>query len=208
MGCDRRPASRIEPHVSGNERERVLRAGAIVGIPALVGALTFGALALFADDRRLRGGADDLAVGAAAEPVAVSPEDTPEVSGEDPITGEDVALADFRGKPVVINIWASWCPGCIEEAADLREFAADHPEAVLLGVDFQDTFGGAREFYERWGWKHPSIFDSSGSQTAQLGLFGLPTTLFLDAEHRIAARVVGATDHAGFERGLELATSA
>jgi thiol-disulfide isomerase/thioredoxin len=193
--------------VSGNERGRVLRAGAIVGIPALVGALTFGALALFADDGRLRGGADDLAVGAAAEPVAVSLEDAPEVSGEDPITGEDVALADFRGKPVVINIWASWCPGCIEEAADLREFAADHPEAVLLGVDFQDTSSGAREFYARWGWRHPSIFDSSGSQTAQLGLFGLPTTLFLDADHRIAARVVGATDRAGFERGLELATS-
>jgi thiol-disulfide isomerase/thioredoxin len=193
--------------VSGNERERVPRAVAIIGIPLLVGALTFAALALFADDGRLRGGADDLAVGAAAEPVAVSPEPAPEVSGEDPITGEDVALADFRGRPVVINIWASWCPGCIDEAADLREFAADHREVDLLGIDFQDTFGGARDFYERWGWKHPSIFDSSGSQTAQLGLFGLPTTLFLDAEHRIAARVVGATDRAGFERGLKLVTS-
>jgi thiol-disulfide isomerase/thioredoxin len=193
--------------VSGEGRERLRRTIVIVGVPLLVGALTFGALALFADDGRLRGGADDLAVGAAADPVAVSPEDAPEVSGEDPITGKDVALDDFRGKPVVINIWASWCPGCIEEAADLREFAADHPEAVLLGVDFQDTFSGAREFYERWGWKHPSIFDSSGSQTAQLGLFGLPTTLFLDTDHRIAARVVGATDRAGFERGLELATS-
>jgi thiol-disulfide isomerase/thioredoxin len=193
--------------VSGEGRERLRRAIVIVGVPLLIGALTFGALALFADDGRFRGGSDDLAVGAAAEPVAVSPEDAPEVSGEDPITGKDVALDDFRGKPVVINIWASWCPGCNEEAADLREFAADHPEAVLLGVDFQDTFSGAREFYERWGWKHPSIFDSSGSQTAQLGLFGLPTTLFLDTDHRIAARIVGATDRAGFERGLELATS-
>jgi thiol-disulfide isomerase/thioredoxin len=193
--------------VSCNGRERARRAAAIVGIPVLVGALTFGALALFADDGRLRGGADELAVSAAAEPVAVDPEDAPGLSGEDPITGENVALADFRGKPVVINIWASWCPGCNDEAADLREFAADHPEAVLLGVDFQDTFSGARDFYERWGWKHSSIFDSSGSQTSQLGLFGLPTTLFLDAEHRIVARVVGATDRAGFERGLELATS-
>jgi thiol-disulfide isomerase/thioredoxin len=193
--------------VSSRGRERVQRAGVIVGIPMLVGVLTFGALAVFADDGRLRSGAEDLAVGAAAEPVAVSREDAPELSGEDPITGEEIELADFRGKPVVINIWASWCPGCNDEAAALREFAADHPEAVLLGVDFQDTFSGAREFYERWGWKHPSIFDSSGSLTAALGLFGLPTTLFLDAEHRIAARVVGATDRAGFERGLELATS-
>ncbi len=192
--------------MSSKGRERLRRAGLIIGIPLLVGALAFGALAVFADDGRLRGGAEDLAVGA-AEPVAVSPEDAPELSGEDPITGEEIELADFRGKPVVINIWASWCPGCNDEAADLREFAADHPEAVLLGVDFQDTFSGARGFYERWGWEHPSIFDSSGSQTATLGLFGLPTTLFLDARHRITARVVGATDRAGFERGLELATS-
>jgi thiol-disulfide isomerase/thioredoxin len=192
--------------VSGEGRERLRRAVAIVGVPLLVGALTLAALAVFADDGRLGGGAGE-AVGAPAEPVAVSREDAPELSGEDPITGEEIELADFRGKPVVINIWASWCPGCNDEAADLREFAADHPEAVLLGVDFQDTFSGARRFYERWGWKHPSIFDSSGSQTAALGLFGLPTTLFLDARHRIAARVVGATDRAGFERGLELATS-
>jgi thiol-disulfide isomerase/thioredoxin len=194
--------------VSGERRERIRRAVAIVGIPLLVGALAFAALAVFADDGRLRGGAGEgLPVGAPAEPVAVSPEDAPELSGEDPITGEEIDLADFRGKPVVINIWASWCPGCNDEAADLREFAADHPEAVLLGVDFQDSFSGARGFYERWGWEHPSIFDSSGSQTAALGLFGLPTTIFLDAEHRIAARVVGATNRAGFERGLELATS-
>ena len=192
--------------MSGEGRERLRRTLVIVGVPLLVAGITFAALAAFADDGRLRGGGAS-AVGAPAEPVAVSREDAPELSGEDPITGEEVALADFRGKPVVINIWASWCPGCIEEAVDLREFAADHPEAVLLGVDFQDTFSGAREFYERWGWKHPSIFDSSGSQTAQLGLFGLPTTLFLDERHRIASRVVGATDRAGFERGLELATS-
>jgi thiol-disulfide isomerase/thioredoxin len=193
--------------VSGQRRWSVLRAGQIIGIPLLVGVFAFGGLAVFADDSRLGGGGEERAVGAAAEPVAVSPEDAPELSGEDPITGEEIELADFRGKPVVINIWASWCPGCIDEAADLREFAADHPEAVLLGVDFQDTFSGAREFYERWGWEHPSIFDSSGSRTAALGLFGLPTTLFLDARHRIAARVVGATDRAGFERGLELATA-
>jgi len=192
--------------VSGKGRERVRRAGVIVGIPVLVGVLTFAALAVFADDGRLRGGlGEDLAVGAPAEPVAVTREDAPALLGEDPITGEEIELADFQGKPVVINIWASWCPGCNDEAADLREFAADHPEAVLLGVDFQDTFSGAREFYERWGWQHPSIFDSSGSQTAQLGLFGLPTTIFLDNQHRVAARVVGATDRAGFERGLELA---
>ena len=181
----------------------------MLGLGAPLAIAAFAALTLLSDDGALRGSADSRSPGgSAARPVAVSREPAPRLGGQDPITGKEVELADFQGKPVVINIWASWCPGCNEEAADLREFAADHPEIVVLGVDFQDTVDGARGFYRRWGWTHPSIFDSAGTQTAALGLFGLPTTLFLDGRHRIVARVVGATDRTGFERGRELATQA
>jgi cytochrome c biogenesis protein CcmG/thiol:disulfide interchange protein DsbE len=131
----------------------------------------------------------------------------PALSGTDPVTGKLVSLADFRGKPVVINIWASWCPGCIAEARDLAEFARRHPEAQVLGVDTQDSKSGARAFYARWGWTHPSIFDPSGSLAARLGLQGLPSTYFLDERHEIVARIVGETDLAGFEDGLRRATS-
>jgi thiol-disulfide isomerase/thioredoxin len=192
-------------------RRRLLRVGSTaVGLGALLAVVAFAALTLLSEERGLPGDAGSGSPGGASgvQPVAVSPEPAPDLLGEDPITGEEVALADFSGKPVVINVWASWCPGCIEEAVDLREFAADHPEIVVLGVDFQDTVQGARDFYRRWEWTHPSIFDSSGSETAALGLFGMPTTFFLDREHRIAARVVGATDRAGFEQGLRLATQA
>lgn len=200
--------------MSGEERSRKRRgplriASATLGLGALVAVAVFAALALLSDDGALRGSPDPRSPGAsAAQPVTVALEEAPTLLGEDPISGEEVALADFRGKPVVINVWASWCPGCNDEAADLREFAADHPEIVVLGIDFQDTVEGARRFYRRWDWTHPSIFDSSGTQSAALGLFGMPTTFFLDSRHRIAARVVGATDRAGFEHGLELATRA
>jgi thiol-disulfide isomerase/thioredoxin len=139
------------------------------------------------------------------QPTAVDAAPVSDLAGEDPITGKTVRLADFGGKPVVINVWASWCPDCNEEAADLRDFAAAHPEAVVLGLDFQDTRAGAREFYRRWRWTHPSIWDVSGTKTSALGLVGMPTTYFLDERHRMVAQVVGATDRAGFERGLELA---
>ena len=129
----------------------------------------------------------------------------PALEGKDPITGETVRLTDFRGMPVVINVWASWCPGCNEEAKDLREFAEAHPEAVVLGLDYQDTSAGAKAFYRKWGWRHPSISDADGTKAAALA--GLPTTYFLDAQHRVVAQIAGATDRAGFERGLELATS-
>lgn len=128
-------------------------------------------------------------------------------SGEDPITGKQVALSDFAGKPVVINVWGSWCEGCRAEAIALREFAAAHPEVQVLGVDLQDSKGGARGFYEEFAWKHPSVFDPDGSISFSLGLQGTPSTFFLNGQHRMVTRIVGETDRAGFEGGLSAALS-
>jgi thiol-disulfide isomerase/thioredoxin len=141
----------------------------------------------------------------AAEPIAAGGGDAVSFSGSDPITGERVSLERYAGKPVVINVWGSWCPGCIAEAEDLRRFAADHPEVQLIGVDLQDSRDAARDFYERWGWSHPSVFDPDGKISYSLGLQGTPSTFFLDRQHRIVSRIVGATDYAGFEQGLEAA---
>ncbi|MBA3412820.1 MAG: TlpA family protein disulfide reductase [Actinobacteria bacterium] len=130
------------------------------------------------------------------------------LAGTDPVTGKPVSLAQFRGKPVVINIWASWCPGCYAEADDLARFAAEYPEVAVVGINLQDSAAGAREFYQRYGWTFPSIGDPSGEIARRLGLKGMPTTIFLDAEHRESARIVGETDLAGFIDGLSRATGA
>jgi thiol-disulfide isomerase/thioredoxin len=131
--------------------------------------------------------------------------DVPSIHGRDPITGKQVSLAQFAGKPVVLNVWASWCTGCNQEAADLTRFAASHPGAQVLGVDTQDTTGGARAFYRKWHWHHPSIADPSGSLSAQLAVTGLPTTYFLDRWHRVVGKIVGAGNRAEFDQGLRLA---
>jgi thiol-disulfide isomerase/thioredoxin len=136
---------------------------------------------------------------------------TPEPSGltlrgKDPITGRRVDLARFRSRPVVINIWASWCPGCYGEAEDLARFAAAHPAVGIVGLNFQDSRSGARGFYRRFGWTFPSIADPNGKIAARLRLQGMPTTLFLDAEHREVARIIGETNLAGFTEGLLRAT--
>jgi thiol-disulfide isomerase/thioredoxin len=129
----------------------------------------------------------------------------PTIRGRDPITGRQVTLTQFAGKPVVLNVWASWCTGCNQEAADLARFATLHPGAQVLGVDTQDTSGGARAFYRKWHWHHPSIADPSGSLSAQLAVTGLPTTYFLDRRHRVVGKIVGAGNLAEFEQGLRLA---
>ena len=129
------------------------------------------------------------------------------IAGTDPVTGRHVSLAAYAGKPIVLNVWGSWCPGCNDEAADLARFAATHPQVQVIGIDLQDSKSGARAFYRRWHWKHPSIFDPNGDIAFRLGLQGTPTTFFLNRQHKIVAQVVGATNLAGFEQGLKEATS-
>jgi thiol-disulfide isomerase/thioredoxin len=140
-----------------------------------------------------------------ARPVATGTGPVIRLAGTNPITGASVDLAQFAGKPVVVNVWASWCAGCNEEAADLAQLARAHPEAQVVGLDIQDTRDGARAFYRRWGWRHPSIFDPSGKLASRLALQGLPSTFVLDSEHRVVSRIVGASDLAGFEEALRQA---
>ncbi len=140
-----------------------------------------------------------------AQAVGLSDARSVSFAGVDPVTGKDVALADYAGKPVVINVWGSWCEGCEAEAADLQTFIERHPEAQMIGVDLQDSKEAAKAFYVRHGWSHPGVFDPRGEISSPLGIQGTPTTFFLDTKHRIVTQIVGATDLQGFERGLEAA---
>lgn len=88
----------------------------------------------------------------------------PPLAGADPVTGKRVDIATDAGRPIVVNIWASWCPGCSQEARGLAAFARAHPEARLIGIDTQDSVGGARKFYAKYGLRHPSVFDPSGKR--------------------------------------------
>jgi thiol-disulfide isomerase/thioredoxin len=142
------------------------------------------------------------------EPAVVASEQfeqAPELSGVDPITGKRVRLSDYEGRPVVINVWASWCPPCQDEAPDLARLAREHPEAQLLGIDIRDDKGSARAFYRRFDWRHPSIYDPSGEKAASLGLQGQPITYFLNEKHEIVETIAGAGDFAAFEAGLKSA---
>ncbi|MEP6893830.1 MAG: TlpA disulfide reductase family protein [Gaiellaceae bacterium] len=140
-----------------------------------------------------------------AQALSVSNGNTLKLSGTNPIDGKNVSLADFAGKPIVLNAWGSWCTGCRAEARDLAQFAVAHPEVQVVGVDSTDTRSTAKAFYREFGWQHPSIEDRTGALAASLGVQGFPTTFFLDRNHRIVTQIIGATDRAGFERGLEAA---
>ncbi len=128
----------------------------------------------------------------------VAPEDrlaAPQFSGET-LSGEQLSLSQLPG-PVVVNFWASWCGPCAEEAGDLQaihELYGDYGVHVV-GVDIKDTVVNARSFHRDHGITYPSIHDEAATIAAEFGGIGpaaLPTTILLDAEHRVAAQLFGA----------------
>lgn len=109
--------------------------------------------------------------------------------------GKTRNLGDFKGKIIVLNIWATWCVPCRKEMPTL-----DHLQAALGGPDFEVVpvsidLGGivaVRKFYADIGVLNLSIYvDISGRATHQIGAFGVPTTLILDRDREEIARAVG-----------------
>lgn len=119
------------------------------------------------------------------------------------LDGAHLDVATFRGNPVVVNVWGSWCSPCRAEAPALQA-AYQQLKAVgvaFVGIDTRDDDPAqAKAFQQQFGITYPSIVDDGGA--VLLSLRGaaspksVPTTLVLDAEGRVAARVNGAVDRA------------
>jgi cytochrome c biogenesis protein CcmG, thiol:disulfide interchange protein DsbE len=118
-----------------------------------------------------------------------------------------VTLAGLRGKPALVNFWASWCEPCREEAPELERLDRSlHGKARLVGVDYTDQAGNAREFIQRYGWTFPVLSDPDGIYGARYRFSGLPTTFVLDSRGRIAATLRGPQTAAELRRALDSAS--
>ncbi|WP_052809963.1 TlpA family protein disulfide reductase [Streptomonospora alba] len=124
----------------------------------------------------------------------------PEVSGET-LDGESVSLADYRGDVLVLNFWASWCGPCRSEVPVLNEVYAENKEAGVdfLGVNIKDNTAAATAFEENQGVEYPSLFDQPGrvpqAFRETVPPAAIPSTLVIDRQGRIAARVIGETSY-------------
>lgn len=122
--------------------------------------------------------------------------DPVDLAGTD-LEGNDVDLAEMRGKPVVVSVWASWCPPCIAEQPDLNEAAQQlGSDAHFVGLNIRDASReDATAFTRTLDVAYPSIYSSDGaallSFAGTLGPRSIPSTVVLDAEGRIAASVQG-----------------
>ncbi len=108
--------------------------------------------------------------------------------------GGNVTLSSLRGKPVVINFWASWCPPCREEAPILEEVWRRYKDkgVTFIGVDIQDGEADARAYIKEFGITYPNGPDVGGKITIDYGVGGIPVTFFVNREGLIVSRWVGA----------------
>lgn len=114
----------------------------------------------------------------------------------------DADLADFqgvvsgsKGRPVVVNIWASWCGPCRVEMPLLERASRAYGEQVqFLGVASRDQRVPAEEFLRRYGVTYPNLLDDSGQIRRFLTVRGFPTTYVFDRRGRLVARTVGSAN--------------
>ena len=117
-----------------------------------------------------------------------------------------VTLTSLRGKPAVINFWASWCGPCQEEAASLEQFAHSlHGRVALVGVDWNDGLDSARRFLAAHRWTFPVLRDGSGTTGSAYGIPGLPTTAVLNAQGRIVKTLIGPQTQTTLDSALKSA---
>lgn len=121
------------------------------------------------------------------------------------LDGNTVRLADLRGRPVIVNFWASWCGPCVEEFPLLQAAAADHAAdgLALVGIVYQDNADAARAFMQSMGAGWPTLMDPGEQVADAFGIVaGPPETFFIDAEGIVMARQIGQLSASDLERHL------
>lgn len=118
--------------------------------------------------------------------------------------GSTVRLSDLRGRPVVVNFWASWCAPCRVEDPALQEAARAHTGQVqFLGVAYKDSEATARAYAAATHHPYP-LGSPRGGIPSALGVTAPPETYFIDARGIVAARFLGPLDGQALDRYLQL----
>jgi cytochrome c biogenesis protein CcmG, thiol:disulfide interchange protein DsbE len=165
---------------------------AVIVAAALVGLLVYG-VAQRGENRTL-----DNAVSKGERPVA--PDRALPMLGA---TGEK-SLASFKGKPVVLNFWASWCDPCRAEAPLLEraQNRLSRAGGTVLGVTFRDGSSASQEFVRKFKLTYPSVRDVDGRLAKEYGTRALPETFVIDRGGRVVAIQRGVVDRDFLDQAL------
>lgn len=121
------------------------------------------------------------------------------------LSGRKLTLADYRGKVVMFNFWATWCGPCREEIPDFVELQNRYRNQglTILGISMDDDPAPVREFYERYRMNYPVAMGNDALADRFGGILGLPTTFLIGRDGRIFAKQSGAADVELFEETVK-----
>lgn len=124
--------------------------------------------------------------------------------------GNEVRLSDFKGKPVVLNFWATWCYYCKAEMPSFNEAYKKYPDVQFLMVNATDghheTVETAKEYIEQGQFEFDVFFDTKIDAVKAYSVVNFPTTIFIDKDGNIAAQGAGMLTLENLEQGIEKIT--
>jgi cytochrome c biogenesis protein CcmG, thiol:disulfide interchange protein DsbE len=132
----------------------------------------------------------------------VTPGLAPAIAAER-LEGGETTLAEWRGKAIILNFWATWCIPCRLEMPALQTIQDSNENIVVVGVNYQESPERAQEFVEELGITFPMLLDRNGDLASELDVIGLPTTFFIDAEGRITGSHVGPVEEAELQEVVQ-----
>jgi cytochrome c biogenesis protein CcmG, thiol:disulfide interchange protein DsbE len=120
------------------------------------------------------------------------------------LDGNRLSLGDLRGRPVILNFWASSCAPCVDEFPLLTAAAVAHrsDELAVVGIVVRDSSGAARDFLARMGATWPSAMDPGDAVAMQYGIIGPPDSFFIDRDGVVVSRQIGPLSASDLERRL------
>ncbi len=167
------------------------RVGTVLAAAVLIGVLTTLALAFRRDPH-------DIKTGTVGKPAPAFALERLDGAGQ-------LSLADYKGRVVILNFWASWCIPCKQENPALAAMYERYrtSDATLIGIVYQDSREAARDYTARMGNTWPSVVDADGHTAIAYGVFGIPETFFVRPDGVIAGRHIGPIDEETLVNGIE-----
>ncbi|MCA1011899.1 redoxin domain-containing protein [Halobacillus halophilus] len=113
------------------------------------------------------------------------------------LEGEEVSLSDYRGKKVMINFWATWCPPCRAEMPDMEKFYQNE-DIVILAVNLTETESGLKEvqeFRDEFDLSFPILLDKKVEVANKYQINPVPTSVFVDEDGKIDSVMLGAMNY-------------
>lgn len=119
--------------------------------------------------------------------------------------GKEVKLSDFRGKPIVVNFWATWCGYCKEEMPDFNKSYLNHSdEVVYLMINVQETKEQAQAYIKENGFSFDVYYDTTGEAAAAFGVIAFPSTILINDEGGVIGKQMGLVSYEVLEEGVEI----